>query len=167
MQKAKIAAAILFIFATSSRAQQQNAGVDPSPQQSNVIARSPNSTDEDLAVPLCTTTLAGSLGSNRAAEANHHVKAPVAIHTVEASFTDQARRAIKKAHIRIFNDTVLINLAVDETGYPQNLCLRKSLGYGLDANAAKAVRQYRFIPATRDGEFIAEWITVEIDYKLW
>jgi hypothetical protein len=37
-------------------------------------------------------------------------------------------------------------------GIPRDLCIKKSAGYGLDSQAAKAARQYRFDPATFEGK---------------
>ncbi len=95
------------------------------------------------------------------------MKPPRALNTVEAEFSDKARRVIKQKHMRPFSGIVLIRLIVDEHGNPQDLCLQKSLGLGLDANAAKAVEQYRFSPATKDGESVSDRITVEVNFKLW
>jgi periplasmic protein TonB len=95
------------------------------------------------------------------------MKPPKPLHTIEAEFSDQARQVIKKRHLAPFSGIVLIRLVVDEHGNPQNVCIQKSLGLGLDANAAKAVEQYRFAPASKDGEPVPDRITVEVSYRLW
>jgi len=163
-----LAAVVLAFLAACSWAQQQNAATDQGAQQSSVTARSPDSTAEDQAVPLCTVNLADR---QKTIEVSDEVKQgrtpPRVIHLVNPQFTDQARRAFKKKHIRAFDDTVLIGLIVDEQGDPQNLCLQKSLGYGLDANAAKAIQQYKFAPATTDGKPVPVRITVEVRYRLY
>ena len=44
-----------------------------------------------------------------------------------------------------------VSLIVDASGMPQNVPVVKSLESGLDQNAIKAVSQYRFKPAMKDG----------------
>jgi hypothetical protein len=108
---------VLAFLAACSWAQQQNAATDQGAQQSSVTARSPDSTAEDQAVPLCTVNLADR---QKTIEVSDEVKQgrtpPRVIHLVNPQFTDQARRAFKKKHIRAFDDTVLIGLIVDEQG---------------------------------------------------
>jgi TonB family protein len=169
MRKTGLALVSLASLVGIAWAQQQNAATDQSVQQSPAISRSANSTAEDQAVPLCPVNsgdqrkTTGSSG-----EVKQGVTAPKVIHTANAQFTDLARRTIRKnKHIRTFDDTVLIGLIVDEQGDPQNLCLQKSLGYGLDANAAKAIQQYKFAPATKDDKPVPVKITVEVRYRLY
>lgn len=95
------------------------------------------------------------------------VKPPRLINPVEAEFPDELRREMKKKHIRNFEAISLLALIVDRDGYPQNVCLVKSAGYGLDAEAAKAVKRYRFDPATKDGEAVPVVINIEVDFKLY
>jgi len=42
----------------------------------------------------------------------------------------------------------------------------QSAGYGLDAEAAEAVQQYRFAPATKEGKPVAARIHVQVDFRL-
>jgi outer membrane biosynthesis protein TonB len=46
------------------------------------------------------------------------------------------------------------------------VCLTKSAGYGLDAEAANVVQKYRFNPATKDGKPVPKRISVDIDLHL-
>jgi hypothetical protein len=85
----------------------------------------------------------------------------------EAKFPDETLRAFKKQHIRDFEAVSILSLIVDVGGMPQNICLVKAAGYGLDLNAAEAVRRYRFDPARKDGKPVAMQITVEVDFKLY
>ena len=50
-------------------------------------------------------------------------------------------------------------------GHLKNLCLQILAGFGLDDEAAEAVRQYRFKPATKDGKPIAMCVTIEVNYQ--
>jgi len=86
---------------------------------------------------------------------------------VEAKFSDEARREIKRAHIRHFEGTSVLNFVLNEDGEPTRMCLMKAAGYGLDVEAAKAVSQYRFEPARRGGKPIPTRLTVEVKFKLY
>jgi len=85
---------------------------------------------------------------------------PKAIHTVEAEFSDKARRAK-------LSGVVLIQMTVNEDGFPTDVHVTRSLGMGLDEKAVQAVRQYRFKPATKDGKPVAATISVEISFHLY
>ncbi len=89
------------------------------------------------------------------------VSAPVAIHSVEAQFSDVARKAK-------YQGVCVVSLIVDAQGNPQNPRIVKSLGMGLDEKAIEAVRQYRFRPAMLDGETpVPVAITMEINFRLY
>ena len=88
------------------------------------------------------------------------VSAPLALNSVEAKFSEEAR-AKKKSGECIFS------LIVDAQGMPQDIQETKNLGYGLDENALAAVNQYRFKPAMKDGEPVPAKITVEVNFKFF
>jgi len=94
------------------------------------------------------------------------VKPPVAKHQVEPEFSDELRRLIKGKGSKV-SFIVEISLVVDAAGKPQDACLFRSAGYGLDAQAAKAVQQYEFAPATLDGKPVAERITIEVNFATY
>jgi TonB family protein len=85
---------------------------------------------------------------------------PRPIHTVEAEFSDRARREGTQGN-------VVVSLIVDEKGMPTNVQVARGVGDGLDEQALKAVRQYRFEPATKDGKPVAVKISVEVSFKLY
>lgn len=85
---------------------------------------------------------------------------PRPIKTVEAVFSDEARR-------KGIGGTVLISMVVDKDGVPTHVFVLKSVGYGLDENALKAARQYRFQPATHDGDPVAVRISVQVNFNLY
>jgi TonB family protein len=90
-----------------------------------------------------------------------NVSAPEVIHSVEAEFSDYARRN------RICGVN-LIRLTVDANGNPHDLRVIKSLEPSLDAEAMEAVSQYRFRPAMKDGTTpVPVQITIEIDFRLY
>ncbi|HEX4032261.1 MAG TPA: energy transducer TonB [Terracidiphilus sp.] len=89
------------------------------------------------------------------------VSAPVALNSVEAEFSDEARRAK-------YQGVVLISLIVDANGMPQNARVVRALGMGLDEKALEAVRKYRFKPAMLDGKTpVPVPITVEVNFRLY
>jgi TonB family protein len=96
------------------------------------------------------------------------VKPPKVTNHVAASFSDEARKMAKKKHLKSFQAISLITLIVDAQGNPQNACVMKSAGYGLDGEAVKAVNKYRFEPATKeDGTPVPVSITVEVNFRLY
>jgi TonB family protein len=89
------------------------------------------------------------------------VSAPVALNSVEAEFSDEARRAK-------YQGICLISLIVDTQGNPQNPRVIRTLGMGLDEKALEAVRKYKFRPAMKDGKTpVPVMITVEVNFRLY
>lgn len=89
------------------------------------------------------------------------ISAPVPLNTVEAEFSDEARRAK-------YQGVVLIQMIVDAHGNPQNPRVIRPLGMGLDEKALEAVRKYRFKPAMKDGKTpVPVMITVEVNFRLY
>ena len=70
-------------------------------------------------------------------------------------------------HLKPFEAISLITLIVDAEGNPQNVCVKKPAGYGLDGQAVRAVEQYRSDPATRDGSPVPVRISVEVNFRLY
>ena len=99
-------------------------------------------------------------GERAANGAKRYDVPPKPIHTAEAEFSDQARRE------RI-SGTVLVSLVVDTNGMPTEIRVVRGAGYGLDEKAVQAVRQYRFKPATKDGQPVAAPISVEVMFRLY
>jgi TonB family protein len=62
---------------------------------------------------------------------------------------------------------VLVSALVNEEGNPIDLRVERSLGYGLDEKALDCFSQYRFKPAMRDGQPVAQRITIEVSFKLY
>jgi TonB family protein len=83
---------------------------------------------------------------------------PKLIHSVEAEFSDEARR-------RRIEGTVLVSFTVSEQGLPIDMRIVKSVGYGLDEQALQAVNQYRFEPALQDGKPVPAPMSVEVSFQ--
>jgi TonB family protein len=88
------------------------------------------------------------------------VSPPLPLNTVEAQYTDEARKA------RI-NGVCTVTLIVDTNGFPQNPRVVKSLGHGLDEKALEAVKHYRFKPAMKDGHPFPAMISVDVNFRLY
>jgi TonB family protein len=89
------------------------------------------------------------------------VSAPEVIHSVEAEFSDEARRAK-------YQGICMISLIVDAQGNPQDIHVVQQLGMGLDEKAIEAIRQYKFRPAMKDGKTpVPVMIQIEVDFRLY
>jgi TonB family protein len=86
------------------------------------------------------------------------VKPPVLISHVEPHFSDTARAEHKSGNVKLF-------LWVTAEGLPSHLRVVQSVGYGLDEEAVNAVRQYRFKPATRNGEPVTVDVYIDVNFQ--
>jgi TonB family protein len=62
--------------------------------------------------------------------------------------------------------TVELYVVVDDNGVPSEVSVFRTLNPALDANAIKAVRQWRFVPATKSGQPIATALLIEVNYRV-
>jgi len=88
------------------------------------------------------------------------ISAPEAISSPDPDYTEEARRAKKQG-------TCVLSMVVDEQGHPRDLRVVRGLGFGLDAKALEAVRQWRFQPALKDGRPVNVQISVEVEFHLY
>ncbi len=90
------------------------------------------------------------------------VSAPKVIFSVDAEFSDEARRAK-------YEGAVLISLIVDAQGNPQNVRVVRSVGMGLDEKAMEAVRQYKFKPAMdqKTNKAVPVQISFLVNFRLY
>jgi protein TonB len=99
------------------------------------------------------------------------VQPPKAVNSPSATFSDEARKEarkyMRKQHLKTFEAVSIVEVTVDEKGKPQDLCIAKEAGYGLDKRAYDAVRMYIFQPATLNGDPVAVRIAVEVAFKLY
>ncbi len=85
---------------------------------------------------------------------------PRQIKSRNPKFTEQARRAKVQG-------IVLLLLVVTQEGGVTDIRVKDGLGHGLDENAVKAVRKWKFEPATKDGKPVAVQLSVEVDFHLY
>ena len=84
---------------------------------------------------------------------------PVITNRVEAQYTDQAREARVQGVVRL-------RAIVRRDGTVDSIQVIQGLGSGLDEAAIAAVRQWRFQPATRNGEAVDFFITLDMNFNL-
>ena len=87
------------------------------------------------------------------------VSAPQLIYQVDPEYTDEARKAK-------YQGTVLLSIVVDIHGRPRNIRVIQSLGLGLDENAVKAVRQWKFRPGMKNGVPVNVTASVQVLFRL-
>ena len=87
------------------------------------------------------------------------IAAPAVISKVDPEYTNQAR-------FLKLQGTVALKLVVDELGRPQDISLVRGLGFGLDENAVRAVRSWRFKPGSSEGLPVPTIANVELNFRL-
>jgi len=88
------------------------------------------------------------------------IKPPALIYQEPAEFSEYAHRAKKQG-------IVLVQFIVDKQGIPVEPRVIRPFGYGLDEQALKAVKKYRFKPAHKDnGEAVPVLLNVEVNFRL-
>jgi TonB family protein len=94
------------------------------------------------------------------------VKQPKPVYTPEAEFSDKTRKEVNKKHLRPFFSVTLLSFVVDTDGHTRDLCVKRPGQFDSDEQAAKAVTQWRFEPATKDGQPVAIRISSEISFAM-
>ncbi len=88
------------------------------------------------------------------------ISAPTAISAPDPDYTEEARRAKKQGTCELW-------LIVDSSGHPRDIKVIRGLGFGLDAKAVEAVKQWKFQPALKDGRPVDVQISVQVDFHLY
>ena len=88
------------------------------------------------------------------------VSPPVLIYSVDAEFSDEARRAK-------YQGVSVVSLIVDAHGLPQRIRVVRKLGMGLDEKAVEAVKQYKFKPSMYQGKPVPVEITIEVNFHIY
>jgi TonB family protein len=88
------------------------------------------------------------------------VHPPVLISAPDPEYTEAARQAK-------LSGNVIVGLVVDSSGEPQNVRVVRGLGNELDEKAVEAVQQYKFKPATKDGEPVSADLKVEVNFRIF
>jgi protein TonB len=88
------------------------------------------------------------------------VLAPRPISTPDPQYTEEARQAK-------YEGTCVLAMIVGADGKPREIRIQRGIGMGLDKKAIEAVQQWRFSPATKDGQPVSVQINVEVSFKLY
>jgi TonB family protein len=90
---------------------------------------------------------------------NGIVTLPQIVTHPNAAYTDEARR-------RGIQGAVVVQAHFDIDGNFKVLRIVKGLGYGLDESAVAALQNWRFTPATRNGERVSVVAEIEVPFRL-
>jgi TonB family protein len=85
--------------------------------------------------------------------------APKVEHNVEPKYPPFALRDKVQGAVQL-------RVVVDQNGLPQRIAVSRPLGYGLDATAAEAIKNWRFAPGMKAGSAAAIGIVLEQDFRL-
>lgn len=89
-----------------------------------------------------------------------NVSAPIPIYKPEPPYSEQARKAK-------YQGTVVLWIVVDAQGNVTDAQVVKPLGMGLDQNAIKTVKTWKFKPAMRNGSPVPVKVMVEVSFRLF
>jgi TonB family protein len=87
------------------------------------------------------------------------VTPPRVIHSPDPEYSQEARNAR-------YQGTCVLRMVVGSDGRPRDIKIVSAVGHGLDEKAVESVRQWRFHPATRNGEPVATQISVEVTFRM-
>lgn len=87
------------------------------------------------------------------------ISPPLLLEKVNPVYSEEARNALVEGRVDLY-----IEVGLD--GRAHNLKIRRALGLGLDERAIEAVRQWRFKPATKNGEPIQVGANVSVIFQL-
>jgi TonB family protein len=87
------------------------------------------------------------------------ITVPRIISRVEPSYTEEARTAKVGGSVVLFAE-------ISRAGTVENVVVLHKLGKGLDESAVRAIKQWKFSPALKDGRPVAVMITIEMNFSL-
>jgi len=83
---------------------------------------------------------------------------PRLISKIEPDYSEEARRLGVTA-------TVVVGVWIGADGSPQNMKSIRPVGFGLDEKALQAVAKWRFEPGMKDGDKVAVYSTIEMNFS--
>lgn len=89
------------------------------------------------------------------------VTAPKVIKSGKPTYTSEVGRAL----IRGIKGVIVLQVDVRPDGTVGTVALVKGLGFGLDENAAKEVKQWLFAPGEKDGKPVTVRIEVTVPFN--
>jgi TonB family protein len=85
---------------------------------------------------------------------------PRAVYAPSPDYSDKGRKAKVEG-------TVTLRITVSKDGEAQDITVEKKLGYGLDEEAVKVVKKWKFQAASRDGVPMDQRIVVQVNFRLY
>lgn len=86
---------------------------------------------------------------------------------ISMGLRNPAPRYPLQARIQGWQGTVFVRALVVPSGRVASLQVRQSSGYPLlDGAALDALREWRFLPARKEGQELAQWVEIPITFKL-
>lgn len=117
---------------------------------------SPEGAAADQHAPL---TLVSKTPVERPVQVGGGVVAPVKLYTPQPQYTRRARQARLQG-------VVIVQVIIDRQGKVTSAKVLKGLGMGLDQSALKTLRKWRFEPATLNGEPVAVFYNLTVNFRL-
>jgi TonB family protein len=85
--------------------------------------------------------------------------APVAVYMPDPPYTEEAR-------VAKYSGIVILQIVVDENGFVRDVIIIRPAGLGLDEQAIKTVRTWKFRPAERNGQPVKSRLAVEVSFRI-
>jgi len=98
-------------------------------------------------------------GETRVYKPGDGVSAPILVKEVKPQYNPEAKQAK-------IEGSVTLECVVEPDGAVGDVHVTKSLDPGLDREAIKAAKQWRFEPGTKDGKPVPVLITLEMTFSL-
>jgi len=137
----------------------ESIGSEPQIPDSNGAIDSKNpQARRDLTVPPATSANASeqSAASGRSTVAS---TLPSLVFKAEPTYTEMAR-------VFKISGSVQLSIVVGRSGRAESIQLLQGLGLGLDEQAARTVRTWRFQPGTRAGQPVSVRAKIEVNFRL-
>jgi TonB family protein len=87
------------------------------------------------------------------------VTQPLLLSKVEPSYSEEARKARLQGRVQL-------QAVVNTNGMAVDFTVKTSLGLGLDEEAVRAVKQWRFSPGAKDGVVVPVIVTIDVNFRL-
>lgn len=126
------------------------AAAQPQPNPSSEPAKSTGAVSKETHAPSDSPGQAYNVGGD--------VTAPVPISRPAPPYSEQAR-------LYNIQGSVMLRIVVDPQGNVTDARMVKSLGWGLDDGALRAVRKWKFKPGLRNGVPVSVTILVRLDFQ--
>lgn len=123
------------------------------------LARFPDGKHAEAARAKIAPAVETEAFSGAALRVGGDVKAPVVIERREPQYPEVARKA------RI-SGIVIVEVIIDQSGAVTAGRVLKPLPFGLDEEALRAVKTWRFRPGTRNGQPVATIFNLTVSFKL-